>query len=53
MKKLIINADDFGYSRAVTYGILDSYKTGILTSTTMMMNTEATEHAVEAAKENP
>ena len=53
MKKLIINADDFGYSRAVTYGILDSYKTGILTSTTMMMNTEATEHAAETAKENP
>ena len=53
MKKLIINADDFGYSRAVTYGILDSYKTGILTSTTMMMNTGATEHAAETAKENP
>ena len=53
MKKLIINADDFGYSRAVTYGILDSYKAGILTSTTMMMNTEATEHAAETAKENP
>ena len=52
MKKLIINADDFGYSRAVTNGILDSYKTGILTSTTMMMNTESTEHAVEMAKEN-
>lgn len=53
MKKLIINADDFGYSRAVTYGILDSYKIGILTSTTMMINTEATEHAAELAKENP
>ena len=53
MKKLIINADDFGYSRAVTYGILDSYKIGILTSTTMMMNTPATEHAAEIAKENP
>ena len=53
MKKLIINADDFGYSRAVTYGILDSYKTGILTSTTMMMNTVATEHAAETAKDNP
>ena len=53
MKKLIINADDFGYSRAVTYGILDSYKIGILTSTTMMMNTAATRHAAEIAKENP
>jgi predicted glycoside hydrolase/deacetylase ChbG (UPF0249 family) len=53
MKKLIINADDFGYSRAVTYGIFDSYKIGILTSTTMMMNTTATEHAAELAQKNP
>ncbi len=53
MKKLIINADDFGYSKAVSYGILDSHKAGILTSTTMMMNTEATEHAVNLAKETP
>ena len=29
MKKLIINADDFGYSRAVSYGILDAHKIGI------------------------
>lgn len=50
MKKLIINADDFGYSRAVSYGILDAHKSGILTSTTMMVNTESTEHAVSLAK---
>ena len=53
MKKLIINADDFGYSRAVSYGILDAHKIGILTSTTMMVNTESTEHAVLLAKNTP
>lgn len=52
MLKLIINADDFGYSRAVNYGILDAHKTGILTSTTLMTNMPGTEHAVCLAKEN-
>jgi predicted glycoside hydrolase/deacetylase ChbG (UPF0249 family) len=44
--------DDYGYFKAITYGILDSYKTRIFTSITMQMNT-ATEHDIEAAKENP
>ncbi|MFP7478226.1 chitin disaccharide deacetylase [Terribacillus saccharophilus] len=52
MKKLIINADDFGYSRAVNYGILDCYQNGILTSATMMVNMPGAEHAVLLAKEN-
>lgn len=53
MSKLIINADDFGFSKSVNYGIIDSYREGILTSTTLMANTPAFEHAVELAKENP
>lgn len=51
--KLIVNADDFGYSRGVNFGIIDSYQKGIVTSTTMMMNMPAMEHAFELAKENP
>jgi len=50
--KLIINADDFGYSRAVNYGIMDAHKMGILTSTTLMTNMPGAEHAVKLAKEN-
>ena len=38
MKKVIINADDFGYSSAVNLGIIKSHKDGILTSTTLMAN---------------
>ncbi|GAA0346175.1 hypothetical protein GCM10008931_41800 [Oceanobacillus oncorhynchi subsp. oncorhynchi] len=38
MSKLIINADDFGYSKGVNFGIIESYKNGIVTSTTMMTN---------------
>lgn len=53
MIKLIINADDFGYTRAVNYGILDAHKLGIVTSTTLMTNMPGAEHAAKLAKENP
>ena len=53
MIRLIINADDFGYSRAVNYGIIDAYKIGLLTSTTMMTNMPGTDHGVILADENP
>lgn len=52
MKKLIINADDFGYSRAVNYGILDAYKYGLVTSTTIMSGMPGFYPAVEIAKAN-
>ncbi|NRT32599.1 hypothetical protein BJV38_004816 [Clostridium beijerinckii] len=51
--KLIINADDFGISKAINLGIMEGFKNGIVTSTTLMCNMEATEHAVELAKKNP
>lgn len=51
MIKLIINADDFGYSRGINHGIIDSHLNGIVNSTTMMMNMPGTEHAIELAKE--
>lgn len=53
MTKAIFNADDFGYSRAVNFGIMDCYKYGILTSTTLMTNMPGLEHAVELAKADP
>jgi chitin disaccharide deacetylase len=51
--KLIVNADDFGYSRGINYGIIDAHKNGIVNSTTMMMNMPGVSHAVELAKQNP
>ena len=36
MTKLIVNADDFGLSEAVNYGIISAYKNGIVRSTTIM-----------------
>lgn len=52
MSLLIINADDFGYSKGINLGIIDAHRNGILTSTTMMANMSGFEHGVELAKEN-
>lgn len=53
MIKLIVNADDFGYSKGINYGIIEAHRNGIVNSTTMMMNMPGVSHAVELAKENP
>lgn len=52
MKKVIINADDFGLSLGVNEGIILAYQRGILTSTTLLANMPAFEHAVSLAREN-
>jgi predicted glycoside hydrolase/deacetylase ChbG (UPF0249 family) len=51
--RLIVHADDFGISEAVNLGIVHAHRQGILTSTSVMANGRAFEHAVELAKENP
>ncbi|MDR2538545.1 MAG: ChbG/HpnK family deacetylase [Bifidobacteriaceae bacterium] len=43
-KKLIIRADDLGYSRGVNYGILDSVNDGLIRTVGIMTNMDATEH---------
>ncbi len=50
--KLIINGDDFGYSKGVNYGIIEAYKNGIVTSTTIMMNMPYCDHALDLYKDN-
>lgn len=52
-RKLIVNADDFGYSREVTDGIVHAHRNGIVTSTTLMANMDAWEYAVSLAPQNP
>lgn len=49
--KIIINADDFGYSECISKGIIESYKNGIVTSTTIMMNMPFVEYSLELYKE--
>ena len=48
--RLIINADDFGRTRGINYGIAEAMKNGVLSSTTIMMNMLYAEHAVKLAK---
>jgi chitin disaccharide deacetylase len=53
LKRLIINADDFGFTHEVNAGIVDAHLHGVLTSTTLMANGEAFEHAVRLARDTP
>jgi len=46
MQQLIINADDFGYTKEVNQGILETHRFGTLTSTTIMTNEKFFDHAV-------
>jgi predicted glycoside hydrolase/deacetylase ChbG (UPF0249 family) len=53
MTQLVVNADDFGFTRDVNSGIVEAYRRGILTATTIMANGAAFEDAVRLAGENP
>jgi len=53
MKYLIVNADDFGFTRGVNEGIALAFKSGIVTSTTLMANGDAFAEAVDIARANP
>ena len=48
--RLIVNADDFGYSEGVNEGIVMAYRQGIVRSTTLMVNQEGTEDAISLLK---
>jgi predicted glycoside hydrolase/deacetylase ChbG (UPF0249 family) len=53
LRRLIINADDFGFTRDVNAGIIHAHRSGVLTSTTLMANGDAFGDAVRLAKETP
>lgn len=52
-KKIVINADDFGYREDINKGIIYAHKNGIVKSTTVLTDREAFYDAVSLAKENP
>lgn len=53
MKKLIVNADDFGLHTLINQGIIKGHREGFITSTSIMPSADAYEEAVELAKSNP
>lgn len=51
--KLIVNADDFGYTPGVTSGILRAHREGIVTATTLMTNAPDSDGAAKVARFTP
>jgi predicted glycoside hydrolase/deacetylase ChbG (UPF0249 family) len=49
MKRLIINADDFGYSKEITLGIKEATEHGLVTSTSLIVNKDYSEQALDSA----
>lgn len=52
-KKLVVNADDFGFTSEVNAGILEAFERGIVRSTTLLAHGDAFEDAVRLARQHP
>jgi chitin disaccharide deacetylase len=50
VRRLIVNADDFGLTAGVNRAIVEAHEHGIVTSTTLMANSSAFDEAVRLAK---
>jgi chitin disaccharide deacetylase len=53
MRRLIVNADDFGASSGTNRGIVECHARGVLTSTSMMVTGAAVDEAVELSRAHP
>jgi len=53
VRRLIVNADDFGRSETVNEAVIQAHRRGILTSASLMVNESACEGAVALARQNP
>jgi chitin disaccharide deacetylase len=53
LKRLIVNADDFGRARGINRGVLRAHREGIVTATTLMVSAPASEDAGRGAREAP
>ena len=50
MRRLIVNADDLGYTEAISRGIFEAYERGIVTSASLMVDQAGAGDAVERAR---
>jgi len=53
MKRLIVNADDYGLAPSITDGILKGYKDGIITSVSLLATGQDAKRAACLANEHP
>jgi hopanoid biosynthesis associated protein HpnK len=53
VRRLIVNADDFGLTPGINRAIIEAHRSGIVTSATLMANSGAFDEAVRLAQANP
>jgi hopanoid biosynthesis associated protein HpnK len=53
IRRLIVNADDFGRSSSINRAVIQAHQRGILTTASLMVNGAAVEEAVALAHEHP
>ena len=53
VRRLIVNADDFGGSASINQAVIRAHREGILTTASLMVNEPGVTEAVRLAKENP
>ncbi|HZM06371.1 MAG TPA: hopanoid biosynthesis-associated protein HpnK [Candidatus Saccharimonadales bacterium] len=53
VRRLIVNADDFGRSRSINEAVIRAHREGILTTTSLMVNEPAADEAIALARQNP
>jgi hopanoid biosynthesis associated protein HpnK len=53
VRRLIINADDFGLTQGVNHAIVEAHRDGIVTSSTLMANGRAFDNAIQRVKSVP
>ena len=53
LRRLIVNADDFGRSHSINEAVIRAHRNGILTAASLMVNEPGFDEAVKLARENP
>ena len=53
LRRLIVNADDFGRSHSINQAVIRAHREGILTTASLMVNEPGLEEAVALAKQHP
>ena len=53
IRRLVVNADDFGRSASINEAVVRAHREGILTTASLMVNEPACAEAVAMARENP
>jgi hopanoid biosynthesis associated protein HpnK len=53
VRRLIVNADDFGFTQGVNRAIVEAHTRGIVTSATLMANGRAVQDAISRAQATP